>query len=101
MFKHDGWEKLLKEIKECKDLTRLFVELIRGRDVEETRSGVEQLRMIQESNMAGQESAARDKKVRRFLRTLYTCPYRDRKERNRQRVEGTCEWFVGHPLFQK
>jgi ankyrin repeat domain-containing protein 50 len=27
-------------------------------------------------------------------------PYRDRKERNPERIEGTCEWFVAHELFR-
>jgi len=47
-----------------------------------------------------QEMSARDKKVKFFLKMLYTCPYRDRKERNIERVPGTCEWFTNHSLFQ-
>lgn len=35
------------------------------------------------------------------LKTLYTSPYRDRKERNPDRVTGTCEWFVAHECFQQ
>ena len=35
-----------------------------------------------------------------LLQTLYTCPYSDRKDRNNIRVEGTCEWFTNHRLFQ-
>lgn len=27
-------------------------------------------------------------------------PYEDRKDINPKRVEGTCEWFTSHPLFQ-
>ncbi len=38
--------------------------------------------------------------MKKFLKTLYTCPYRDRKERNCERVSGTCEWFTNHSLFQ-
>ena len=34
-----------------------------------------------------------------FLRALYTCPYAERKDRNRDRVEGTCNWFIRYPLY--
>ncbi|KAH8723883.1 ankyrin repeat-containing domain protein [Phaeosphaeriaceae sp. PMI808] len=36
----------------------------------------------------------------KFLRCLNTLPYRDRKDRNPDRVPGTCDWFVSHELFQ-
>ncbi|GAB1311330.1 Ankyrin repeat domain-containing protein 50 [Madurella fahalii] len=36
-----------------------------------------------------------------ILKTLYTSPYLDRKNRNPERVPGTCEWFVNHPHFQQ
>lgn len=35
-----------------------------------------------------------------LLRTLETSPYRNRKDRNPRRVEGTCEWFIRHQLFR-
>ncbi|GAP86249.2 putative ankyrin repeat-containing protein [Rosellinia necatrix] len=35
-----------------------------------------------------------------FLRGLFTSPYRDRKDRNPKRADGTCEWFTSHRLFQ-
>lgn len=47
-----------------------------------------------------QKKSARDEKVKRFLKMLYTCPYRNRKERNCERISGTCEWFINHSLFQ-
>ncbi|PYH31834.1 WD-repeat protein [Aspergillus neoniger CBS 115656] len=34
------------------------------------------------------------------LKQLYTCNYRDAKDRNPQRVEGTCQWFIQHHLFE-
>ncbi|KAF4211483.1 hypothetical protein CNMCM8980_002009 [Aspergillus fumigatiaffinis] len=34
-----------------------------------------------------------------LLRKLRTCPFRDRKDRNPNRAQGTCQWFVTHPLF--
>lgn len=45
-------------------------------------------------------SAELGEKKKRLLQKLYTCPYRDRKDRNPRRVEGTCEWFTSHALFQ-
>ncbi|KAK0709428.1 ankyrin repeat-containing domain protein [Lasiosphaeria miniovina] len=36
-----------------------------------------------------------------ILKTLHTSPYLDRKNRNPDRVLGTCEWFVNHQLFRK
>lgn len=35
----------------------------------------------------------------KFLKCLNTSPYQDRKERNPDRVPGTCDWFVSHKLF--
>ncbi|KAH8732097.1 ankyrin repeat-containing domain protein, partial [Phaeosphaeriaceae sp. PMI808] len=37
----------------------------------------------------------------KFLKALSTSPYRDRKERNPDRVLGTCEWFVSHNRFRE
>ncbi|GLB05653.1 hypothetical protein AtubIFM57258_000942 [Aspergillus tubingensis] len=34
------------------------------------------------------------------LKQLYTCNYRDAKDRNPQRDEGTCQWFIQHHLFE-
>ena len=35
-----------------------------------------------------------------ILKRLGTSPYRDRKDRNPDRIQGTCEWFVAHELFR-
>ncbi|KAN0069874.1 hypothetical protein V8E54_012180 [Elaphomyces granulatus] len=35
-----------------------------------------------------------------ILKRLHKSPYRDRKERNPDRIPGTCEWFVAHELFR-
>ncbi|PYI00655.1 purine and uridine phosphorylase [Aspergillus sclerotiicarbonarius CBS 121057] len=34
------------------------------------------------------------------LRRLHLCSYRDAKNRNPQRVGGTCQWFTNHHLFR-
>ncbi|KAI1122591.1 purine and uridine phosphorylase [Nemania abortiva] len=36
-----------------------------------------------------------------IFKMLYTSPYRDRKERNPDRVPGTCEWFVSHTSYDR
>ncbi|KAK2595214.1 hypothetical protein QQS21_007067 [Conoideocrella luteorostrata] len=36
-----------------------------------------------------------------ILRTLRTSPYKHRKNRNPDRIEGTCDWFVGHSAFKE
>ncbi|KAK6495514.1 hypothetical protein TWF481_002563 [Arthrobotrys musiformis] len=36
-----------------------------------------------------------------FLTRIGKIPYRDRKDRNPERIPGTCEWFVAHGLFQE
>ncbi|KAL6406443.1 Ankyrin repeat, PH and SEC7 domain containing protein secG [Ilyonectria robusta] len=46
--------------------------------------------------------SSEDSKTRRdILQALHTSPYLDRKNRNPDRVPGTCEWFVGHDHFQQ
>lgn len=41
----------------------------------------------------------RKEKEIKFLKCLNTSPYQDRKDRNPDRVPGTCDWFVSHKLF--
>ncbi|KAI1385774.1 uncharacterized protein F4822DRAFT_354436 [Hypoxylon trugodes] len=42
---------------------------------------------------------ATDKERPEILKSLDVLPYRDRKDRNSERVEGTCVWFTENPLF--
>ncbi|KAN0077872.1 hypothetical protein V8E54_006176 [Elaphomyces granulatus] len=42
----------------------------------------------------------RSAKELEILKRLHKSPYRDRKERNPDRIPGTCEWFVTHKLFR-
>jgi ankyrin repeat protein len=44
------------------------------------------------------ETALREKRIE-ILKLLNTTPYRDRKDRNPDRIQGTCEWFTEHELF--
>ncbi|KAK6354169.1 hypothetical protein TWF730_008582 [Orbilia blumenaviensis] len=43
---------------------------------------------------------SREVKVQKLRRALYKPPEINRKDRNPDRVPGTCEWFTNHPLFQ-
>ncbi|KAL7942766.1 hypothetical protein V8C42DRAFT_139381 [Trichoderma barbatum] len=59
------------------------------------------------SHRDSRDSSVGDSNTRQFntrelevMRKLYTSPYRDRKERNPDRIAGTCEWFMQHHLFQ-
>jgi ankyrin repeat protein len=36
----------------------------------------------------------------KVLKKLNVSRYREQKDRNSERIPGTCEWFVSHPLFQ-
>ncbi|KAF3931908.1 hypothetical protein ABW20_dc0100432 [Dactylellina cionopaga] len=49
---------------------------------------------------AEKDQARRAKEIE-VLKMLDKSPYRDRKDRNPDRINGTCEWFVGHELFRE
>jgi Heterokaryon incompatibility protein (HET) len=44
-------------------------------------------------------STAQVEKAKEILKRLNVSPYQDQKDRNPDRVPGTCEWFVSHKLF--
>ncbi|KAK4065526.1 hypothetical protein Trihar35433_7646 [Trichoderma harzianum] len=55
-----------------------------------------------------QDNSVEVPKTRRFdttqleiMKRLNTSPYRDRKDRNPDRVAGTCEWFIQHFCFHE
>ena len=56
----------------------------------------EVVKFVKEIQLQKREDAVQD-----FLQALYTCPYAERKDRNRDHVEGTCQWFTHHPLFHQ
>ncbi|PKS11382.1 hypothetical protein jhhlp_003145 [Lomentospora prolificans] len=51
-------------------------------------------------HFSNQDLDQKQRQKEKWLQKLYTCPYRDQKDRNPPRVEGTCEWFTNHSLFQ-
>jgi ankyrin repeat protein len=47
-----------------------------------------------------EDRSLEDRKIA-ILKALHTSPYRDRKDRNPDRVPGTCQWFVTHERFRQ
>jgi ankyrin repeat domain-containing protein 50 len=86
MFKQDGWDSLVKDMKESEGSIRRFKEDIDG---EKLHAGFD-----------GLQASARIEKVNKCLQMLYTCPYEDRKDRNNERVPGTCDWFTDDSRFK-
>jgi ankyrin repeat domain-containing protein 50 len=97
MFKIDGWETLLREIKSAEESLGRFTHLI---DVDEVRTQLDRIETTQGNIRKQQKISERENRTKDFLKMLYKSPYKDRKERNRDRVPGTCEWFINHSLFQ-
>ncbi|KAH0551420.1 hypothetical protein GP486_007365 [Trichoglossum hirsutum] len=97
VFKDNVWDRLLKDMKESEDSVRNFTTLIDG---EQLHRGIEKLQKTLDKCRTWQRNSDRDEKAKKCLQTLYTCPYKVRKDRNKERVPGTCEWFTGHPRFR-
>ena len=101
MFKQDQWDALTESIAgqeaEAQNFTRLIDKAERKSDREKISQHLEQ---VFQKHQLWQSTSDRDKKVNKFLKSFYPCPYRDRKDRNDNRVLGTCDWFTSHPRFQ-
>ncbi|KAA8645102.1 uncharacterized protein ATNIH1004_009317 [Aspergillus tanneri] len=104
IFKWDGWADLLQDFERFEKSLDRFTSLIA--DTESSQRHEEVLNGHREILNALRErdiwttTSARDERIKRFFKLLYTCPYKDRKDRNSKRVPGTCEWFTSHSLFQ-
>ncbi|KAI9666582.1 MAG: hypothetical protein M1821_004518 [Bathelium mastoideum] len=98
MFKDDAWNELLEDITKSEESAKSFTTLINDAKMKEW---FEKIGNKLEAQNVWQEAASRDKKVKEVFDILQqnTCPYAARKERNREREPGTCEWFTNHPLF--
>jgi ankyrin repeat domain-containing protein 50 len=97
IFNPDEWERLLVEIRLSEESLQNFTSLI---DISEIRQRFEDIQKTVECNESWRRWYAREEKVKTFLKALYNCPYKDRKDRNSEHVPGTCQWFTSHPLFQ-
>ncbi|KAL6877681.1 hypothetical protein HDV57DRAFT_510201 [Trichoderma longibrachiatum] len=54
---------------------------------------------IADDQKAPPRDAKHEKAREQILQALYSIPYVERKNRNPDRVPGTCEWFMGHGHF--
>ncbi|KAI9044697.1 uncharacterized protein KD926_011667 [Aspergillus affinis] len=96
-FDHEGWSGILQDIKDLESRAEKDSKMIGATNVNQRLWHIQN---NQEHEKARTIIEQRDKMARKVLRTLYTCPYRDRKDRNGTRVPGTCEWFTHHRLFE-
>ncbi|KAL4894320.1 hypothetical protein BDV59DRAFT_16942 [Aspergillus ambiguus] len=98
LLKLDGWDEILADIKRydtsIKDTTSSAHVLEVDRQLEALQDTLRQMQIWQ-------PTSAKDKRRANLFQRLYTCPYKDRKDRNNKRVPGTCEWFTSHPQFTK
>ncbi|KAJ6022210.1 hypothetical protein N7540_007714 [Penicillium herquei] len=101
LVKKDPWEELREGMKSLEEESHKFTILIDAAERKADRKAREQeLQNMLEKYQIWQTTSKRDEKIKRSLRELYTCPYRDRKDRNGRRVPDTCEWFTKHTLFR-
>lgn len=111
MFKYDDWDTRLEDIQGSESQCKGFKDLIDGeklhKGLEEQKARMGELQQItnnimntlKEDKEDQKELVKKAKKVE-LLKKLYTSPYSDRKDRNPERVKGTCEWFTNHQRFR-
>ncbi|RAH41751.1 uncharacterized protein BO95DRAFT_517666, partial [Aspergillus brunneoviolaceus CBS 621.78] len=101
----DGWASLCQDIEKHENSIETTTSLIEARGTRQKHKDllerIEEIRNVAHQRDLWATTSARDKRIRKFLKLLYTCPYKDRKNRNDRRVPGTCEWFTTHGTFQR
>jgi len=111
MFLVNSWGTILSQIKDAEAICRNFIRVV---DSEKLHTGMEenesQLRDLRASASQIQSSLSKQGETqkeewlrdmwRKFLEALFTSRYEDHKDRNQDRIEGTCEWSTQHPLFK-
>ena len=105
--KNDQWQSFAAACAAA--FTKELLTYTRVVDVQQARAAREILGNIQtdiseiktslDDNLLGTRVLEHSKRVLGILQALYTCPYAERKNRNIERLEGTCEWFTKHHLF--
>ncbi|KAI2782934.1 hypothetical protein F4815DRAFT_442922 [Daldinia loculata] len=86
-----GWDEIRKAMDEVRQLdSAAFRNSIQKSQLQNILSRVDE---IPQTDKMDKRSL--------FLHELPSVPYRDRKDRNRERVGGTCEWFTNHETFRK
>ncbi|OJJ70220.1 hypothetical protein ASPBRDRAFT_105584, partial [Aspergillus brasiliensis CBS 101740] len=103
VLKRDGWADLLQEFERYQNTigrtTSVIADAGSRQRHEELQAEYKRILEALRDRDTWTTTSSRDEKVKRFLNLLYTCPYKDRKDRNSKRVPGTCEWFTGHHKF--
>jgi ankyrin repeat protein len=97
---NEKWDVLIESITSQETEVQKFTRLLDAKGTKDTKMISQDIRKSLERNRLQQTSTDRDSKVSQFIKMLYTCPYRDRKDRVDNRIPGTCEWFTNHPHFQ-
>ncbi|OGM47648.1 hypothetical protein ABOM_004315 [Aspergillus bombycis] len=97
IFKWDGWADLLQDFETYQGSLDRSTSLIEHAELNQK---LEEIRNKSCERDIWATTSARDERVKKFFNLLYTCPYKDRKDRNAKRVPGTCEWFTSHPRFK-
>lgn len=101
MLKQDPWTEMTENIKTKETEIQSFTPMIDAtREQSNTQEILQKIDQASQNQLVWQVTSLQDEKAKKFLRLLYTCPYRDRKDINDERVPGTCEWFTGHDLFR-
>jgi ankyrin repeat protein len=95
-FKRDGWEKLRPAMEKAEADVKGCAERKGWQDIQKILKTINQQEMKQ-------ETIDREKKVDDFLQLLLSngCLYLESKNRNHERVTGTCDWFTNHDLFKQ
>ncbi|GAQ44901.1 hypothetical protein AtubIFM55763_005606 [Aspergillus tubingensis] len=103
VLNRDGWTNLLQEFERYQKTigrtTCVIADAESRQRHEELQNEYKKILEALRDRDTWTTTSDRDKQVKRFLNLLYTCPYKDRKDRNNKRVPGTCEWFIGHNKF--
>ncbi|KAK6835207.1 hypothetical protein RU639_002115 [Aspergillus parasiticus] len=95
IFKWDGWADLLQDLEGFQKSLDGFTSLIGHAELTQ---GLENLLKTSGERDIWTITSARDERAKKLFNLLYTCPYKDRKDRNSKRVPGTCEWFTSQFL---
>ncbi|KAL6228577.1 hypothetical protein BDW75DRAFT_246656, partial [Aspergillus navahoensis] len=98
MLKQDGWPDILRDIERYDTFIRKATSSAHALEVDKK---LETLQDALQQIQVWQTTSAQDKKKSKLFQQLYTCTYKDHKDRNNERVPGTCEWFTNHPQFIK
>ncbi|KAF9873361.1 ankyrin repeat protein [Colletotrichum karsti] len=101
-FRGDVWKTLIADIKDLDNHCRAFANLVTNDRIHEFLDEQKENRLPEQVSRGPdpEETARIQEQQSECLQLLYTCPYRDRKDINPERVDGTCEWFVKHEYFQ-